>query len=58
MDKQFIAREFKQYTANMGIIVKNVTVEAYHSIGLVEYYHNLLCQIYSIIIAKFSGIEP
>ena len=56
--KQFIAREFKQYVANIGIIIKNVPVEAYHSIGLVECYHDLFCQIYSIIIAKLPGIKP
>lgn len=56
--KQFIVREFKQYAANMGIIIKNVSVEAHHSIGLVERYHGPLRQIYNIITAKLPGIKP
>lgn len=43
---QFMAREFKQYATNMGIIVKNVPVEAHHSIGKVERYHGPLRRIY------------
>lgn len=57
-DKQFIAREFKQYTANMGIIVKNIPVEAHHSIGLVERYHGPLRRMYTIITAELPGIKP
>ena len=56
--KQFMAREFRQYAANMGIIVKNVPVEAHHSIGLVERYHGPLRRAYSIITAEIPGIEP
>ena len=41
----------------MGIIVKNVPVETHHSIGLVERYHDLFCQIYSIITAELPGIK-
>ena len=42
----------------MGIIVKNVPVEAHHSIGLVERYHGPLRRAYSIITAEIPGIEP
>ena len=38
--KQFTSREFKQYVANMGIVIKNVPVVAHHSIGMVERYHD------------------
>ena len=56
--KQFIAREFKQYAANMGITVRNVPVEAHHSIGQVERYHGPLCRIYSIIATETPGVDP
>ena len=55
--KQFMAKEFKQYTANMGIIVKNALVEAHHSIGMVEHYHGPLRRVYSIITTEIPGIE-
>lgn len=42
----------------MGIIVKNVPVEAHHSIGLVERYDGPLCRIYSIITAELPEIKP
>ena len=56
--KQFMAKEFKQYAANIGIIVKNAPVEAHHSIGMVEYYHGPLRRVYSIITTEIPGIEP
>ena len=56
--KKFIAKEFKQYAANMGIIVKNAPVEAHHPIGMVERYHGPLCRVYSIITTEIPGIEP
>ena len=56
--KQFTSKEFKQFAANMGIIVKNVPVEAYHSIGLVERYHRPLRHVYTIITTEIPGIEP
>ena len=52
-----MAKEFKQYTANMGIIVNNAPVEVHHSIGMVEHYHRPLHQVYSIIITKIPGIK-
>lgn len=47
-----MAREFKQYIADMGIIVKNASVEIHHSIGMVEHYHGPLRRVYSIIITE------
>ena len=52
-----MAREFKQYAANMGIIIKNAPLEVHYSIDMVEYYHVPLQQVYSIIIIKIPGIE-
>ncbi len=53
-----MAREFNQYVANMGIIVKNVAVEVHHFIGIVERYHGLLRRVDSIIIIQIPGIKP
>ena len=56
--KQFTSREFKQFAANMGIVVKTVPVEAHHSIGLVERYHGLIRRVDTIILTEIPGIEP
>ena len=56
--KQFIAKKFKHYAANIGIIVKNALVEAYHSIGIVKRYHRSLRRAYSIITIEIPSIEP
>ncbi len=56
--KQFMAREFKQFAANIGIIVKNAPVEAHHSICMVERYHELLRRVYYIIITEIPCIKP
>lgn len=56
--KQFVAQEFKQYATNMRITVKNVLIEAHHSIGQVERYHGPLRQAYIIIIEEIPGIDP
>lgn len=53
-----MAKEFKQYAANMGIIVKNAPVEAHHSIGLVERYHGPLRRVCSIITTEILDIKP
>ncbi len=53
-----MAKEFKQYAANMSIEVKTVLVEAHHSIGMVERYHGPLRRIYSIIISEMPTIDP
>lgn len=42
----------------MGITVKNVSVEAHHSIGQVERYHGPLRRIYEIITSEIPGIDP
>ena len=42
VSKQFIARAFKHYAANIDIIVKSALIEVYHSIGIVECYHRSL----------------
>lgn len=41
----------------MAIIVKNVLVRTHHFIGLVEYYHGSLSQIYIITTSKISKIK-
>lgn len=41
----------------MDIIVKNLFVEAHHSIGLVELYHEALRQVYAIIAAEIPEIH-
>ncbi len=53
-----MAKEFRQYVANMGIIIKNAPIEVHHSIGMVERYHGPLRQVYSIITTEIPGIEP
>ncbi len=52
-----MAKEFKQYAANMSIEVKTVLVEAHHSIGMIERYHGSLRRIYSIIIIEMLIID-
>lgn len=56
--RQFIAKEFKQYTTNMSIIIKNTLVETHYSISMVKRYHGLLQQVYSIVTIKIPGIKP
>lgn len=51
-----MVREFQQYTIYIDIIVRNVLVKAHHSIGIVERYHELLYQVYSIIIIEILDI--
>lgn len=52
-----MAMKFKQYAANMSIIVKNTQVEANYSIGMVKRYHRLLQQVYSIDTTEIPGIK-
>jgi hypothetical protein len=56
-NKQFIAREFKQYAINMSIKVNVVSVETLHSIEMIKRYHEFLRRIYAIIVAKMSEID-
>lgn len=51
-----MAREYKQYTANIDIIVKLALVKAHYSIGIIEHYHRSLYQVHFIIITKLPGI--
>ena len=53
-----MAKKFKQYATNMGIIIKNTPVEAHHFISMIERYYGPLRQVYSIITTKISGIKP
>jgi hypothetical protein len=55
--KQFIVREFKQYAFNMKIRVNIVSIETHHSVDMIERYHDSLCRMYAIIIAKISKID-
>ena len=51
-----MTKEFRQYATNMNISVKNVLVEAHHSIEMIERYHESLRRVYSIIISKISDV--
>lgn len=53
-----MAKKFKQYAANMGMIIKNVSVKVHHSIKMVEHYYKPLQQVYSIINTKILDIKP
>jgi hypothetical protein len=44
--KNFVSKEFKQYTTILGISIKAVPVEAHNSIGIVERYHGLIRRAY------------
>lgn len=55
--KDFIAKKFKQYPANIGIIIENTLVEAHPSISLVKHYHESLQQVYTIVISKIPEIK-
>ncbi len=41
----------------MSIKIKITSVEAHHSIDMIERYHDSLRRIYSIIVAKISEID-
>jgi hypothetical protein len=56
-DKQFVAREFKQYADNMRITIKTISVEAHHSIDKMKRYHESLRRIYSIITTEISDVD-
>lgn len=52
-----MSKKFKQYAANMGIIIKNTSVEGHHSISMVKRYHGPLRQVYLIVTTEIPGIE-
>jgi hypothetical protein len=56
-DKQFVAREFKQYADNMRIAIKTIFVETHHSIEMIERYDDSLRRVYSIITTEISDID-
>jgi hypothetical protein len=56
-DKQFVAREFKQYADNMKITMKTIFVEIHHSIEMMKRYHDSLRRIYAIITTETSNID-
>src|SRR6266567_8999740 len=55
--KNFISKEFKQYTIILGIVTRNVPVKAHNLVGMVERYHGPLCYIYYIIIVELLDIS-
>ncbi len=56
-DKQFVAREFKQYADNMRITIKTISVETHHSIEMMKRYHDSLRRMYAIITTEISNID-
>jgi hypothetical protein len=56
-EKNFVSKEFKEYTNTIDICTKTVPVEAYNSIGIVEQYHSLLQQVYQIIVVELPRIN-
>ncbi len=56
-DKQFVAREFKQYADNMKIAIKTISIETHHSIEMMKRYHDSLRRMYAIITIEISSID-
>jgi hypothetical protein len=56
-DKQFVAREFKQYADNMKIAIKTISVETHHSIEMMKRYHDSFRRMYAIITTEISNIN-
>ncbi len=56
-DKQFVAREFKQYAINMKITIKTTFVETHHSIEMMKRYHDSFRRMYAIITTEISNID-
>jgi len=40
--KNFVSKEFKHYTATIGVTIKSVLVKSHKSIGMVERYYGPL----------------
>jgi hypothetical protein len=55
--KNFISKEFKHYTATLGITIKSVLVESHNFIRMVKRYHSLLQQAYQIIMTEIPEIS-
>ena len=55
--KNFVSKEFSQYSNSMGISLRAVPVEAHNSIGIVERYHGPLRRAYQIISDELPTID-
>jgi len=55
--KNFISKEFKEYTTIIGIITKGVPVKAYNSIRIVKRYYSPLRRAYQIITVEIPNIN-
>ena len=54
--KNFISKEFKQYTIIFGTAIRSIPIKAHNLVGMVECYYSPLCRIYRIIITKLLDI--
>jgi hypothetical protein len=52
-----VTKEFKQYADNMRIVVKTISIEIHHSIGMMKRYHDSLRRVYAIITIEISSID-
>lgn len=57
VDKNFVSKEFKQYTDVINIKMKSVPVKAHNSIGMVKRYHGPLRRAYQIIVVEIPNIS-
>jgi hypothetical protein len=55
--KNFVSKEFKEYTNIIDIHTKVILVETYNSISIIERYYNPLRQVYQIIVVELPGID-
>ena len=54
--KNFVSKEFRQYTISMAISTKSVPVEAHWSIGIMERAHPVLRRAYQIITEELQDV--
>lgn len=52
-----MAKKFKEYAANRGIIVNNPSIKTFYSIGIVDRLHESLRRVNSIIMTEIPGIK-
>ena len=55
--KNFISKEFKQYTIILGIAIRSIPIKAYNLVRIIECYCSPLYRIYYIIIAELLYIN-
>jgi hypothetical protein len=55
--KNFISKEFKQYTIIFKTAIRSVLIKAYNLIGMVERYYSPLRRIYYIITTELLDIS-